>query len=51
MAWGLLIAGALAIRLLDLGSRPYQFDEGQVAYAAYLLRRTAVLGFVSQPAK
>jgi len=36
-AWGLLIAGALAIRLLDLGSRPYQFDEGQVAYAAYLL--------------
>ena len=36
-AWGLLIAGALAIRLLELGSRPYQFDEGQVGYAAYLL--------------
>lgn len=35
-AWGLLIVGALTIRLLDLGSRPYQFDEGQIAYAAYL---------------
>lgn len=34
---GLLIAGALAIRLLDLGNRPYQLDEGQVvAHAAYL---------------
>ena len=36
-AWGALFAIAVAIRLADLGSRPYQFDEGQVGYAAYLL--------------
>jgi uncharacterized protein (TIGR03663 family) len=37
LAWGVLLAVALAARLADLGSRPYQFDEGQVSYAAYLL--------------
>jgi uncharacterized protein (TIGR03663 family) len=37
MAWVALIATALVTRLADLGSRPYQFDEGQVGYAAYLL--------------
>ena len=36
-AWGALIALAAVARLADLGSRPYQFDEGQVGYAAYLL--------------
>jgi uncharacterized protein (TIGR03663 family) len=36
-AWGTLVAVALAARLADLGSRPFQFDEGQVAYASYLL--------------
>jgi uncharacterized protein (TIGR03663 family) len=36
-AWGALVALAVAARLVDLGSRPYQFDEGQVGYAAYLL--------------
>jgi len=36
-AWGALVAVALAARLADVGSRPYQFDEGQVGYAAYLL--------------
>ncbi len=34
-AWGVLVAIAFAARLADLASRPYQFDEGQVAYAAY----------------
>jgi uncharacterized protein (TIGR03663 family) len=36
-AWGALVALAAIARLADLGSRPYQFDEGQVGYAAYLL--------------
>jgi len=36
-AWGALVALAAVARLADLGSRPYQFDEGQVGYAAYLL--------------
>jgi uncharacterized protein (TIGR03663 family) len=36
-AWGALVAVAVAARFVDLGSRPYQFDEGQIGYAAYLL--------------
>ena len=36
-AWGVLVALAVVARFADLGSRPYQFDEGQVAYASYLL--------------
>lgn len=36
-AWGGLVALAVLARFADLGSRPYQFDEGQVAYAAYRL--------------
>lgn len=36
-AWSALVLAAFAARLADLGSRPYQFDEGQVAYAAYQL--------------
>jgi uncharacterized protein (TIGR03663 family) len=36
-AWGVLVALALVARLTDLGSRPYQFDEGQLGYTAYLL--------------
>ena len=36
-AWGVLVALAVAARFIDLASRPYQFDEGQVAYAAYQL--------------
>ena len=36
-AWGALVALAVVARFADLGSRPYQFDEGQVAYAAYRL--------------
>jgi uncharacterized protein (TIGR03663 family) len=36
-AWAALIALAVVARFADLGSRPYQFDEGQVGYAAYLL--------------
>ena len=40
-AWGALVALAVAARFADLGSRPYQFDEGQVAYAAYGCRSSA----------
>ena len=36
-AWIVLVAVAAAARFADLGSRPYQFDEGQLGYAAYLL--------------
>jgi uncharacterized protein (TIGR03663 family) len=39
-AWAMLVAVALAARLVDLGGRPYQFDEGQLGYAAYLLSQT-----------
>lgn len=37
-AWALLVALALALRLADLGSRPFHHDESQVAYfvASYL---------------
>ena len=31
----MLVALALVARLIDLGSRPLQFDEGQISFAAY----------------
>jgi uncharacterized protein (TIGR03663 family) len=36
-AWGALVALAAVARLIDLGSRPLQFDEGQISFAAYQL--------------
>jgi predicted membrane-bound mannosyltransferase len=36
-AWGALVAVSVLARFADLASRPYQFDEGQVAHAAYQL--------------
>jgi uncharacterized protein (TIGR03663 family) len=36
-AWGALVSIAFAARIADLGSRPLQFDEGQIAFASYLL--------------
>jgi uncharacterized protein (TIGR03663 family) len=36
-AWGALVAVADVARIASLGSRPYQFDEGQVGYSAYRL--------------
>jgi uncharacterized protein (TIGR03663 family) len=38
LAWALLIAAALALRLLDLGDRPFHHDESQDAYFSYLFR-------------
>ena len=40
-AWGVLVALARVARLADLGSRPYQFDEGQLGYTAYRLSEHA----------
>jgi uncharacterized protein (TIGR03663 family) len=36
-AWVGLVAVAVVARFADLGSRAYQFDEGQIGYAAYRL--------------
>ena len=38
IAWCLLIAAALALRLYDLGSRPFHHDESQDAYFSWLFR-------------
>src|SRR4051812_18591989 len=38
LAWALLVAVALALRLYDLGSRPFHHDESQDAYFSWLLR-------------
>ena len=38
IAWALLVAVALALRLYDLGARPFHHDESQDAYFSYILR-------------
>ena len=38
IAWGLLVAVALALRLIDLGSRPFHHDESQDAYFSWLFQ-------------
>ena len=38
IAWGVLIAGALALRLIDLGARPFHHDESQDAYFSWVLQ-------------
>jgi uncharacterized protein (TIGR03663 family) len=38
VAWALLVAAALAVRLIDLGDRPFHHDESQDAYFSYLFR-------------
>jgi uncharacterized protein (TIGR03663 family) len=38
VAWGLLLAAALAVRLIDLGNRPFHHDESQDAYFSWILR-------------
>jgi uncharacterized protein (TIGR03663 family) len=40
LAWIALVALALAVRLLDLGDRPFHHDESQDAYFSYLFRTT-----------
>ena len=35
-AYGLLIAAALVVRLIELGDRPFHHDESQDAYFSYL---------------
>ena len=37
VAYGVLIAVALALRLIDLGSRPFHHDESQDAYFSWIL--------------
>ena len=41
IAWGVLIALALGLRLYDLGARPFHHDESQDAYFSWILQRTA----------
>src|ERR671933_2570797 len=38
LAWGLLLAAALAVRLIDLGNRPFHHDESQDAYFSWVFR-------------
>jgi len=38
IAWGLLVAVALALRLIDLGSRPFHHDESQDAYFSWVFQ-------------
>ncbi len=40
IAWGVLLALALAVRLWDLGDRPFHHDESQDAYFSWLFRDT-----------
>jgi uncharacterized protein (TIGR03663 family) len=40
LAWALLVAAALLVRLVDLGDRPFHHDESQDAYFSYLFRTT-----------
>ncbi len=35
LAWGLLILGALILRLIDLGDRSFHHDESQIAYFSW----------------
>lgn len=35
LAWALLTAAALAVRLIDLAHRPYHHDESQIAYFSW----------------
>ena len=36
LAYALLVAGALAVRLIDLGDRPFHHDESQDAYFSWI---------------
>jgi uncharacterized protein (TIGR03663 family) len=38
IAWGVLVALALALRLYDLGARPFHHDESQDAYFSWLFQ-------------
>src|SRR4051794_32356132 len=38
IAWGLPVTAALALRLIDLGSRPFHHDESQDAYFSWLFQ-------------
>jgi uncharacterized protein (TIGR03663 family) len=39
IAWGVLIALALGLRLYDLGARPFHHDESQDAYFSWILQQ------------
>ena len=41
IAWVLLVAAALALRLIDLGDRPFHHDESQDAYFSWLFQTRA----------
>jgi uncharacterized protein (TIGR03663 family) len=40
VAWIALVALALALRLIDLGDRPFHHDESQDAYFSYIFKQT-----------
>jgi uncharacterized protein (TIGR03663 family) len=40
IAWGVLFAIGVALRLIDLGSRPFHHDESQDAYFSWLFQTT-----------
>jgi uncharacterized protein (TIGR03663 family) len=39
-AWAMLLVAALAVRVVDLGSRPFQHDEAQIAYFSWLFEQS-----------
>ena len=39
IAWGVLVALALALRFYDLGARPFHHDESQDAYFSWVFQR------------
>jgi predicted membrane-bound mannosyltransferase len=41
LAWIALVALALALRLIDLGDRPFHHDESQDAYFSWIFRDAA----------
>ncbi len=38
--WAVLVAAALVVRLVELGDRPFQHDEAQIAYFSWLFAQT-----------
>jgi uncharacterized protein (TIGR03663 family) len=45
IAWALLVALALAVRLYDLGDRPFHHDESQDAYFSWIFRTTGAYAY------
>lgn len=45
VAWAVLLLAALAVRIVDLGDRPFQHDEAQISYFSWLFAETGEYGY------